>query len=49
MSIKTWTFLFVGVTFTIYLLIAWLSRVNDTRGFYVAGREFNLLQLPVGL
>jgi cation/acetate symporter len=37
-SIKLWTFLFVGVTFVAYLTIAWLSRVRDTSGFYVAGR-----------
>ena len=38
MSIKLWTFLFVGATFGAYLVIAWLSRVRDTTGFYVAGR-----------
>jgi len=38
MSIKLWTFLFVGATFGAYLVIAWLSRVRDTSGFYVAGR-----------
>ncbi|MFT5143518.1 MAG: cation/acetate symporter [Rhodothermales bacterium] len=38
MSIRAWTFLFVGVTFSIYLVIAWLSRVKDTKGFYVAGQ-----------
>ena len=38
MSIKAWTFVFVGATFVGYLLIAWLSRVRDTSGFYVAGR-----------
>ena len=38
MSIRAWTFLFVGVTFALYLAIAWLSRVRDTRGFYVAGQ-----------
>ena len=38
MTLRTWTFLLVGVTFALYLLIAWLSRVRDTRGFYVAGR-----------
>ena len=32
------TLLVVGVTFGTYLLIAWLSRVRDTSGFYVAGR-----------
>ncbi len=38
MSTQAWTYLFVGVTFTLYLGIAWLSRVKDTTGFYVAGR-----------
>jgi cation/acetate symporter len=38
MSIQSWTFVFVGLTFTLYLTIAWLSRVRDTKGFYVAGR-----------
>ncbi|MGE0143710.1 MAG: sodium:solute symporter family protein [Planctomycetota bacterium] len=38
MTIQAWTFLFVGTTFTLYLAIAWLSRVRDTRGFFVAGR-----------
>ncbi|MGA1400320.1 MAG: sodium:solute symporter family protein [Phycisphaerales bacterium] len=38
MSLQGWTFLFVGLTFGLYLAIAWWSRVRDTRGFYVAGR-----------
>ena len=38
MDVKTWTFIFVGITFAMYLTIAWLSRVKDTTGFYVAGR-----------
>ena len=38
MEVKTWTYLFVGLTFALYLGIAWWSRVRDTRGFYVAGR-----------
>ena len=38
MSVQAWTFLFVGVTFGLYLVIAWLSRVSDTKGFYVAGQ-----------
>ncbi|NCC26039.1 MAG: cation acetate symporter [Deltaproteobacteria bacterium] len=37
MSIKMWTYIMVGLTFSIYLTIAWLSRVKDTKGFYVAG------------
>ena len=38
METRGWTFLFVGLTFALYLTIAWISRVRDTRGFYVAGR-----------
>ena len=38
MSTQAWTWIFVGGTFSLYLFIAWLSRVKDTKGFYVAGR-----------
>ena len=38
MSIGSWTYLFVGVSFCLYLTIAWFSRVRDTKGFFVAGR-----------
>ena len=38
MSIQSWTFLFVGASFALYLTIAWVCRVRDTKGFYVAGR-----------
>ena len=38
MSVQAWTYLFIGLTFGLYLTIAWLSRVRDTKGFYVAGR-----------
>lgn len=37
MSIQVWTYVMVGVTFSIYMTIAWVSRVKDTKGFYVAG------------
>ncbi|EPR37070.1 putative sodium symporter protein [Desulfovibrio sp. X2] len=37
MSILTWTYIIVGVTFALYMFIAWASRVKDTKGFYVAG------------
>jgi len=37
-DLGNWTLLFVGLTFGLYLFIAWMSRVKDTRGFYVAGR-----------
>ena len=38
MSVQALTYVFVGVSFALYLGIAWLSRVRDTRGFYVAGQ-----------
>jgi putative solute:sodium symporter small subunit len=38
MSLQAWTFLFVGLSFSLYLFIAWRTRVRDTQGFYVAGR-----------
>jgi len=38
MTVQIWTYLFVGMTFALYLGIAWWSRVRDTGGFYVAGR-----------
>ncbi|MEC7584123.1 MAG: sodium:solute symporter family protein [Planctomycetota bacterium] len=38
MTLREWTFLFVGLSFGLYLFIAWRSRVRDTKGFYVAGR-----------
>ncbi|MCP4265118.1 MAG: cation acetate symporter [Candidatus Brocadiaceae bacterium] len=38
MDIRTWTIIFVGTSFSLYLSIAWFCRVRDTKGFYVAGR-----------
>ena len=38
MTVQQYTFLFVGLSFSLYLLIAWRARVRDTGGFYVAGR-----------
>jgi cation/acetate symporter len=35
-EIQTWTFLFIALTFGIYIFIAWRSRVKETAGFYVA-------------
>ncbi|MGA0334038.1 MAG: sodium:solute symporter family transporter, partial [Kiritimatiellia bacterium] len=37
-SIRSWTFVFVGLTFGLYLYIAFRSRGRDTKGFYVAGQ-----------
>ncbi len=36
-NIQTWTYILVGLTFSVYIVIAWVSRVKDTKGFYVAG------------
>lgn len=38
MGITGWTFLWVGVTFSVYIGIAIWSRVSHTSGFYVAGQ-----------
>ncbi|MDG4767177.1 cation acetate symporter [Solwaraspora sp. WMMD406] len=37
-SIQTWTLVFIGGSFAVYLYIAWRSRVKETTGFYVAGQ-----------
>ena len=37
MGILGWTFFWVGLTFALYIYVAWRSRVSDTKGFYVAG------------
>ncbi len=37
MSIQSWTYIIVGVTFSIYIAIAIWSRVQSTKDFYVAG------------
>jgi cation/acetate symporter len=38
MGVTGWTWVFVALTFSLYIYIAWRSRVRDTRGFYVAGQ-----------
>jgi len=37
MSVQTWTFLLVGITFALYIGIAIWSRAGSTKEFYVAG------------
>ena len=37
MTVQTWTYLLVGVTFAIYIGIAIWSRAGSTKEFYVAG------------
>ena len=38
MDIQTWTWILVGLTFTLYIVIAIISRANSTSDFYVAGK-----------
>lgn len=35
---RPWTWGLVGITFAVYLFIGWRSRVQDSKGFYVAGQ-----------
>ncbi|MBC6997937.1 sodium:solute symporter family protein [Cytophaga sp. FL35] len=37
MDVQTWTYLLVGITFTLYIGIAIWSRAGSTNDFYVAG------------
>ena len=37
MSAQIWTYLLVGVTFFIYIIIAIVARAGSTKEFYVAG------------
>ena len=39
MSILTWTYIMVGLTFSVYIGIAIATRVNDAKSFYVAGGD----------
>ncbi|MDK1022311.1 MAG: cation acetate symporter [Candidatus Hydrogenedentes bacterium] len=38
MTTAAWTFLFIIITFSLYLYIGWRSRVRESAGFYVAGQ-----------
>ena len=41
MSVKEWTFLMVGISFAVYILIAFKSRARSTSDFYVASKGVN--------
>src|SRR5690625_2856447 len=43
MGIQAWTYILVGVTFTIYIGIAIWSRVGSTSDFYIAGSRVHPL------
>ncbi len=38
MSVQTWTFIIVGLTFALYIIVAIRSRARSTSEFYVAGK-----------
>ena len=38
MSVYAWTYLFITLTFMLYLYIGWRARVRESSGFYVAGQ-----------
>ncbi|MBU1343979.1 MAG: cation acetate symporter [Proteobacteria bacterium] len=37
-NIFMWTIIWVGLSFGLYIYIAWRSRVSDAAGFYIAGK-----------
>jgi len=41
MSAQTWTYILVGITFLIYIIIAIITRAGSTKEFYVAGGGVN--------
>lgn len=43
MDLQTWTYILVGITFTLYIGIAIWSRATSTKEFYVAGGEISPL------
>ena len=38
MSVQEWTFLTIGLSFSLYIIIAFISRARSTSDFYVAGK-----------
>ena len=45
MELQTLIYLFVGVSFAIYIGIALWAKAGSTKDFYVAGGEFIQLQM----
>tara|TARA_B100001123_G_C15344548_1_gene1036414 strand:- start:2057 stop:3805 length:1749 start_codon:yes stop_codon:yes gene_type:complete len=43
MTVQEWTFLMVGISFAVYIFIAFKSRAQSTSDFYVAGKGVNPL------
>ena len=43
LNVQEWTYLIVGITFSIYIAIAIWSRVKSTKDFYVSGADVSPL------
>ena len=43
MSVMTWTYIIVGLTFSLYIAIAFWSKANSTADFYVASKSVSPL------
>ena len=43
MTVQEWTFLMVGISFAVYIFIAFKSRAQSPSDFYVAGKGVNPL------
>ncbi len=41
MSLEIWTYLIVGVSFALYIGVAWWARAKSTNDFYVAGSDIH--------
>ena len=41
MDVQAWTFVIIGLSFTLYIGIAVLSRAGSTSEFYIAGGGVN--------
>ena len=41
MDLKTYTYIFVGGSFALYIAIAWVARASNTSEFYVAGKSIH--------
>lgn len=42
MSVEFWTILIVELSLLLYVYIGWRARVQDSSGFFVAGRVTSL-------
>ena len=49
MGVQGWTFLIVGLTFALYIVVAILSRARSTGEFYVAGKGVSPIANGMGI